>query len=438
MSWERLSEVAVVVKVRLELFEGEKARIFGPARLRVGSGRIIILGAELSKGDTVRIADNRSYTLKSQSRSVVEVDLEGYGRVEAPKDEEEPIDEWVALADAILDECDRPCIVAVIGPVDAGKTSFSALIANRALSRNIQPAIIDADVGQADIGPPGFISLGMPDTWITWLRELEPEAMRFIGSIEPGPVAGRILASIVNLVNEALAGGAGIVVIDTDGWTSGWNAMEYKLDLVRLVGVDHVVVMGDVDLYRSIGESIHARVYYARSPLVYAERSINDRKRLRAENYRRYIGSSTREVDLSRIPVQGSCIIPGVRIVDEDTYRICRETLKLDVVLMTRYPGGICVLVDSSDQPDTQAIKSLQRKLGSEVIVLYTGGLKNILAALTDPQGNDHPALLEEIDLDSLKAIFKTRYTGPLARVAFGRIRLGPDYREEGGRRLWI
>ncbi|MEB3779885.1 MAG: hypothetical protein GSR85_06615 [Desulfurococcales archaeon] len=426
------------MRIEINLSRGEKARIFGPASLQVHTGRVVLLGAELAKGDSVRIADSRSYTLKSEGDSLVEVILEGYGRVEAPRDEEEPIDEWIYIADTILDECDKPCVITVIGPVDAGKTSFSALVSNRALSRNVLPAIVDADIGQADIGPPGFISLGMPDTWITWLRELEPVAMRFIGSIEPGPVAGRILASVASLVNEGLLRGAGVVIIDTDGWVSGWSAVEYKLDLVRLVKASHVVVMGDIDLYRFVERSVSSKVYYARSPLVYAERDVSDRRRLRSENYQKYIGGESREVDLTKVSIHGSCLLSGSMVSDESIYRISREALKSDIITITRYPGGLCILVDSDEQPDTQTIKSLQRKLGSETIVIHRGGMTNILAALSGPDGNDYPALLESVDLDSMKALFKTRYTGPVVRVIFGRIRLTPEYREEGARRLWI
>ncbi|HID81566.1 MAG TPA: hypothetical protein EYP51_04200, partial [Thiotrichales bacterium] len=40
--------------------------------------------------------------------------------------------------------------VRVVAPVDAGKTSIAALIANRIIYRGAKAAIVDGDIGQAD------------------------------------------------------------------------------------------------------------------------------------------------------------------------------------------------------------------------------------------------------------------------------------------------
>jgi len=73
----------------------------------------------------------------------------------------------------------------VIGQVDSGKSSVSILLSNTALNNGEKPAVIDGDVGQADIGPPGFISLSYPDSKTLWMRTLKPYAMKFIGDIKP-------------------------------------------------------------------------------------------------------------------------------------------------------------------------------------------------------------------------------------------------------------
>ncbi len=426
-----------VLEARLD--PGDMVRVFGPARVRVASGLVILLGAELGAGGEAFIARHRSYTIKAVEASRVELELLDDARVERPSPGDEPIDEWIIIADKILGSCRLPCTVVVLGPVEAGKTSFTALLANRALARGITPAIVDADVGQADIGPPGFVSMALVSDWVVWLRELEPDYSRFVGSIEPGPATGKILSAAAELAARAREMGAGVVVVDTDGWVEGWAAMEYKADLLRIVGAEHAVVLGDRGLHAVVERVLGGRVMYARSPRVIAERDRGDRRLLRSANYRRFLADAqAREIDLSRVGVYGSCVFASERLGDRELYSDIASLLAVEVLYVGVFPGGYCVVVDSEDPVESNALRSLQKRLQGDVIVVHTGGFRGVLAALTDDKGSDHPAIVEEVDLDSRRVRVRSAYTGPVARVGFGRLRLGEDYTETGKRRIWI
>ena len=422
----------------VDLAEGEGLRIFGPARVRVVSGLSMILGAELGPGEGVYVSSRRSYLLKGVKSSRVEIELMGRGKVEIPADGEEPLDEWVTIADSIIDSCPDGCVVAVMGPTDSGKTSFTALLANRSLLRGLPPAVIDADVGQADIGPPGFVSMSMPDSWVLWLRQLNPDAIRFVGSIEPGPVAGRILSSVASLVSLSKARGAANVFIDTDGWVTGWAALEYKADLARLARAHYVVVLGDHYLYSYLQRVVDAEVAFVRSPQVLAARSVEDRRELRSENYRRFLEGEERVIDLTKVKVQGGCL--GMPPYENESIKAAVESQTgYKVKFMSKYPGGICIALDAPGAIDSQVIKSIQKRAGeNEVIVVTRGTMKGVVSALTGPDGNDYPALLVDIDLDSLKATFKTKYMGEVKKVYFGRVRIDEEYREEARGRIWV
>jgi len=426
---------------RLEavLGEGEGFRVFGPAELEVLDGIVTLLGAELERGARVRISEHRSYLVKAHLGDArVRLSLGAGARVEEPGPDEEPLDLWVKIADLLLDACGLPCSIAVLGPMEAGKTSFAALLANRALAQGLAPAIVDADVGQADVGPPAFVSLAFASDWVFWLRDLEADYMRFVGSIEPGPATGRILSAVAELVARAREEGASLVVVDTDGWVEGWSAIEYKSDLLRVADIDYGVVLGDLDLYRSLEPAARGRIFYAGSPAVVAERSREDRRSLRSDNYRRFLeGASSVEVKLSSVDVQGSCVAASDWVNDEKVYSEAEAVLGARVVYVGRFPGGYCIVVDSPDPVDLERVKELGRRLGGEAIVVYTGGFRGVLAAVSGG-GSDYPALLESLDVSRGKAVLSTRYQGPIRRVAFGRVRLGDDYREVGRRRIWV
>ncbi len=425
-------------KARLSMEDGEEIRISGPALGRVLEGRATILGAELGPGEDFRVGRLRSYTIRALKHSTVEVMLEDEARIEKPSPGEEPLEDWVEIADNLISTCDLPCTVTVIGPVEAGKTSFTALLANRALARGISPAIVDSDVGQADIGPPAFVSMALVTQWVLWLRDLEPDASRFIGSIEPAPAAGRIISQVADLVGQALRMGAGLVAIDTDGWVQGWSSLEYKADLIRASRADRIVVLGDPLLYRVYDRIFPGRVVYARSPAKAVARSTQDRRRLRRDNYERFLsGARIRDIDLSRVSVVGSCLLSSVP-QNGDLLESLRREVTARIVMVGRYPGGYCVAVESGEPVDQNTLRALQRRLDREVLVVHTGGFKGVLVGLTGPDGNDYPGVVEALDLEGWKLRVRTTYDGEIKAVVFGRVRLGEEYGEAPGRRIWI
>jgi polynucleotide 5'-hydroxyl-kinase GRC3/NOL9 len=429
-----------VPRARIELGPGEQARVFGPARIRVVQGTVSILGAELAPGEAFELRRYRSYPVTAlSSKAVIEVEVSEGGKVEAPAEGESHYLQWLEVADKIIEESRGPTTVMVVGPVEAGKTSFAALQANRALAHSIISAIVDADIGQADIGPPGFVSLAIPSSWVEWLRSLEPVRMKFVGSIEPAPVAGRLITATRELVDYAKSRGSGIVVVDTDGWVEGWQALELKADMAWAMQADYIVVLGSEGLASYLRRTTGARVYSLPSPNVKAERDRSDRRMLRAENYRRFLEGVEVEVDLTRVRVRGSCSLGGEPLKDDSVAREVVHNLGVEALLIAKYPGGMCIVVDSQSPPDPQALRNLQRRLGQhEILVVHTGGFQGVLSALTDRNGNDYPAILKTLDLKARRAVFSTCCKVEPIAVSFSRLRLGEDFTEIARGRVWV
>ena len=423
-----------MARITASLDRGEGLRVFGPAGIRVIRGLVGILGAELGDDEDFYVEEYRSYYVKALEDCELEINISGSGRIEASRSGDEPYDEWVSLADKIISSCGTPCRVVVVGPVESGKTSFTALLANRSLVRGIPTGVIDSDVGQADIGPPGFVSLALPDSWVTWLRRLEPHYMRFVGSIEPGHVAGKIISAVSVLASKAEGEGAATTFIDTDGWVHGVNAIEYKLDLARSVEADWVVVLGDRSLYSTIKRSLPANVAYAEKPSVRFTRSTEDRKSLRSANYRRFLEGVERSISLEEVPSNSMCL--GHEEAP-DSIREKVESVLGSVLRVSSYPGGVCVVLESKSVG--HAIQSLQKALqGLEVLVVSLETVKGTLSSLEGPDGKEYPAMLVNLDPESMTAVFRTRYTGEVRRITFGRVRLSEDYREISRGRIFV
>jgi polynucleotide 5'-hydroxyl-kinase GRC3/NOL9 len=64
---------------------------------------------------------------------------------------------WEACVKRVLAKNDKPVIAMIVGAIDVGKTSFCAYLTNMALKEKQRIAIVDADLGQSDVGPPSTV-----------------------------------------------------------------------------------------------------------------------------------------------------------------------------------------------------------------------------------------------------------------------------------------
>ena len=72
--------------------------------------------------------------------------------------------EW---QDHIDDVKASPGTVVVVGAIDVGKTTFCALLASQGVEAGIPTAVVDADMGQSEIGPP--TTIGQESRTNPWL-----------------------------------------------------------------------------------------------------------------------------------------------------------------------------------------------------------------------------------------------------------------------------
>ncbi|MHB9036141.1 MAG: Clp1/GlmU family protein [Armatimonadota bacterium] len=159
--------------------------------------------------------------------------------------------EW---KETISEIASSPGVVMVVGGVDTGKTNFCMRLCNAGYASGIPTAVVDADVGQSEIGAPGTIGMALADREIESLSDLRAKRLYFVGSTSP---VGHMLESAVGskkMVDAAIALGARLVIVDTTGLVDGplgRKLKTYKADLIRpdyLVGIeklkeiDHLLV----------------------------------------------------------------------------------------------------------------------------------------------------------------------------------------------------
>ena len=137
--------------------------------------------------------------------------------------------EWEAAATEIFER--RLRTIIVIGGAAVGKSSFCRYLMEALLARSAEVAIVDADIGQSNLGPPATVTLGYPVLPIDF-SAVPAAAYYFVGST--GPI-GRFLPLVIGTAKLAHEARGAFVVIDTTGLVheSGRVLKNYKIEAVR-------------------------------------------------------------------------------------------------------------------------------------------------------------------------------------------------------------
>ncbi len=423
------------VEANIALKDGEVLRVVGPARIEVLEGRILLVGTFLENGDSAVIHRFRSYALKALSDSLLRVILGTDASVERPNEGEEVIDVWLNAVKAIASDEVVPKKIVILGPVESGKTTFAAFLANWLLHEGVGVCLIEADIGQEDVAVPAVVALARPTKHFIWQRELSFETIRFVGCISPAHCQHQLLGAFLDTLRLAKREGCDAIIVNTDGWVGSKQALDFKISLIRWSRPTHVVVLED-SLYKVIRNSLGKliKVIYAPPPRKVRERSRDERRRLRSNAYRRYFSSAkVRSVNLDEVSVIGSSVLSGVELGIDDLKHLCSslpEDLLKCVAKTTLYGQCLNIIVkeDCGSRPP-----STREEGGSKLIVniVRPADLKGYLVALLNDDFNDAGlGIIEGFDPSEGVLRILTPYTGRIVGLIFSRVRLSEDYED--------
>ncbi len=230
------------------------------------------------------------------------------------------MDAWRHTLEAILD---APGVVVMLGTVDVGKTTRATAIVNAALRARHRPAVVDADTGQSDIGPPTTVGLAMPRRPATRMDRWVAAAAFFAGDTSAQPVHPYVIEGTARSVERARARGAEVIVVDTTGWVQGAAAVAAKVRKLRRIDPQHVVALQRDDEVEPILDQLPRGVAVHRlrpSPRV-RHRSFDIRRTTRLRRFHEYFMHARRHtLDLtalpaSRLPIHHGREVPRHRML---------------------------------------------------------------------------------------------------------------------------
>ena len=253
----------------------------GPASLQLLAGRATALGAPLESRRLI-VREERQLPIETSFEADLDIVLGESSSIFEVEGSTIPRS-WHSALDAIAEMNQGK--VMIVGAADMGKSTLSTFLANGLLKKGIIPRIIDADIGQADIGPPTTVASAVPTSYLYSLVDLTPSAMIFVGHTSPSHVQAKLLRGIRRLSDH---GQRSLTLINTDGWALDPEAILYKIGLIETIHPDLVLGIAIGKELEPILSRADASMRIEAPQLVLA-RSRSDRRQIRTASYRRYL-----------------------------------------------------------------------------------------------------------------------------------------------------
>ena len=421
----------------LSLSKDSVVRITGPAKVEVKKGKILLVGAVYEPNSSIIIHRLRSYGLKALEDSELSVTLGTGATVEEPSEGEEVVDEWLRICEVLEKDMGKlsRLTVMILGPIESGKTTLTAFISNYFIQKGKKVGLIDADIGQEDVAIPTTIALAEPKDVFVWQRDLSPKMIKFVGCISPQYCQNNVMAALMNLLNE-VKDLYEVLIINTDGWVTTPQALEFKLSLIRWLKPTHVLVL-NTDLATYIQRSLpkNVKVLNTPRPAKVKERSREERRRLRAEAYRKYFSNAKeRDIDLNDVKIFGSCLLSGKELSIDEVKNLIRipEELINKIAYVSKYYNIINIFIEAETIPYLPRIESQQ---GLEVNILKPQDQEGIVVGILDNTLRDVAVgIIKKIDLRKKSIRILTPWEGPIGALVVGRVKVSLDTFEDTSR----
>jgi polynucleotide 5'-hydroxyl-kinase GRC3/NOL9 len=327
--------------------------------------------------------------------------------------------------------------VMVLGARDVGKTTFATLLANRQLAHGIRTAIVDADVGQSEIGPPTTIGMGLVEVPVPTLHAVVPRAIYFVGSNTP---RGRMLETVNGvraMVAKAQEAGAESVIVDTTGFVTGAAARRLKCAKVEAVRPQFVVAIQRKDELEHIlrpMERRNLRLIRLPVPETVMVKSPEMRQQRRVMRFFRYFQDARLHTfALFDIACEGTWFNTGTSL-EWNEIHFLQETLRSRVFWAERTTEHLFVITDKV--VDERALVIVEETF--RVAHVTTAGVHRfvkLLLGLLNAEGDCLAiGILERIDFVNRTITVRTplRDASGVAILRFGGLNVRPDGKEIG------
>jgi polynucleotide 5'-hydroxyl-kinase GRC3/NOL9 len=209
---------------------------------------------------------------------------------------------WRETVRAVLD---APGTVMMLGQVDVGKTTAATDLASAAVRAGVPTAVVDADTGQSDLGPPTTVGAGIVSGPVRRMSDIPLLAAVFVGDTSPQLLHGHLVDGSARLVALAQDRGSRVIVIDTTGWVEGAAGVAAKVREIARVHPRHLIaIQRDGEVEPILAKIPSTTVAHRLRPSRFVRRRTSEERRaFRERMFARYFrGSRPFSLDVRMVP----------------------------------------------------------------------------------------------------------------------------------------
>ncbi|MEM4703802.1 MAG: Clp1/GlmU family protein [Candidatus Bathyarchaeia archaeon] len=413
--------------------KGKTLLVDGPASVAIISGKVEIFGFTPNTASRIVIREGKRLPFLVYETATFDLSLSETAGVEEVEFNTIPMS-WANAFDELSRMETKPVVTIVLGSVDSGKSSFCTYLVNRLLGLKKKVAVLDGDIGQSDIGPPCAVSYAFVPKAVTDLFNLQAKNAMFIGTTSPSRNSEKVIDGLAMLKKEILTNNPDFIIMNTDGWIEGEDAVRYKIRLVEKTNPDVVFFIQQKDELTFLANALEKfRKITVESPPVISQRSREKRKNLRELGYVKYL----RNAKVQSSPLGWLKIENDETFGLGKTYTNMKEANRLYALLGMKplhvidQAGKVSIIVGRKRWVDVEKLKKIEEAFKKKVVLIRKGEEEGLIMGLYDAQRKFLGiGILQEVEYLKKTIKILTPVSKGIAIAALGKVKLDRNMKE--------
>lgn len=404
----------------------------GPASVTLISGKVEVFGSMLRNMGKVVIRDGKRMPFTILETATLAVSLGENACVEEVCGSTIP-HSWGKAYEELLTLQLKPVTALVLGAADSGKTSFCTYLVNRLLCEGRKIAILDGDLGQSDIGPPCTVAYAFVSKPVTDLFNLEVDNAFFVGVTSPSKAADKVVEGLTLLKEEIFRGNPDFVVVNTDGWVEGEDAVKYKVQLCEKIKPNIIFCIQQGEKAVPLLDMLkNFRSLVIDSPPTIKHRSREKRRNLRELGYIKYLKNArVKSIPLGWLEIENG-VYAGLSRDFRDPKREKErcDFLEIKPLHIAELKDKIHIIAECEHWISPEKLK-VEEFAGKKAAFAFKGGEEGLLTALyNDERKFLGIGILREIDHRKKVMKIYTPAQNGISTVIIGKVRLDKNLKE--------